>query len=169
MFSGKILKMKPPPQLISLDHDDYHAKHVGVTTDGRQFFATTPFIPAHRDAGREFHALYIFDRFGNLLEAQINDLGTRTALKPNIEAAIDQKLAALGKIEFRRITIKPFVVEQFGVEFGFILRSPQEYLTGNEKPEDVAEIIDRIGWRVNVEPGNYMSFVEPWNDGGYET
>ena len=34
------------PKLIAIDHDDYHAEHVGRTEDGRQFFLTTPFEPA---------------------------------------------------------------------------------------------------------------------------
>ena len=30
------------PERIPIAHDDYHAKHVGRTPDGRQFFLTTP-------------------------------------------------------------------------------------------------------------------------------
>ncbi|CAC5842854.1 hypothetical protein [uncultured Gammaproteobacteria bacterium] len=34
------------PQKISIDHDDYHAEHIGRTKKGEQFFLTTPFEPA---------------------------------------------------------------------------------------------------------------------------
>lgn len=29
------------PVLIAIDHDDYHAKHIGITQDGLQFFLTS--------------------------------------------------------------------------------------------------------------------------------
>src|SRR5688500_7198055 len=31
------------PKLVAINHDDHHARHVGRTEDGRQFFLTTPF------------------------------------------------------------------------------------------------------------------------------
>ena len=55
--------MTERPQLIAIDHDDYHAEHVGRLSDGRQFFLTTPFEPAGpHGPGGEFVALYLFDR-----------------------------------------------------------------------------------------------------------
>ena len=33
-----------PPTLIAINHDDYHAEHVGRMSDGRQFFLTMPFV-----------------------------------------------------------------------------------------------------------------------------
>lgn len=67
-----------PPDLIAIDHDDYHAEHVGHTRDGRQFFLTTPFEPPHGDdQGGEYVALFLFDGEGNLLAAEIDDFGPR--------------------------------------------------------------------------------------------
>jgi hypothetical protein len=37
---------RPVPELIAIEHDDYHAEHVGMTVDGRQFFLTDSFDPA---------------------------------------------------------------------------------------------------------------------------
>jgi len=72
---------KSKPHLIAIDHDDYHASHVGHTADGGQFFLTTPFVPAiGGSAGREFVAVYLFDAQGRFLEARIDDLGTRAEL-----------------------------------------------------------------------------------------
>src|SRR5690606_812561 len=63
------------PTTIAIDHDDYHAKLVGRTPDGRQFFLTTPFEPGRPGVpGCEFVALYIFDPAGNLVEAKIDQL-----------------------------------------------------------------------------------------------
>jgi hypothetical protein len=65
-----------PPDLVAIDHDDYHAEHVGRTADGRQFFLTTPFEPAIGGSdGNEFVALYLFDAAGKLLEAKIDEFG----------------------------------------------------------------------------------------------
>ena len=34
------------PDTFPIIHDDYHARHIGTLADGRQFFLTTPFVPA---------------------------------------------------------------------------------------------------------------------------
>ena len=53
-----------PPALIAIDHDDYHAEHVGRTADGRQFFLTTPFEPGGgpQIPSEEFVALCAHER-----------------------------------------------------------------------------------------------------------
>ena len=97
--------MKPrAPKLIAIDHDDYHAEHVGKTKDGRQFFLTTPFVPSKR----EFIALYVFDAKGALASATIDDLGTRAKLDhAKREARRDELLASLGKVKYCRIMAIP--------------------------------------------------------------
>ncbi|WP_196240427.1 hypothetical protein [Dyella choica] len=68
--------MEGRPTLIAIEHDDYHAEHVGVTGDGRQFILTTPFDPAvGTKPGGEFVALYVFDKAGCLLEAKVDSFG----------------------------------------------------------------------------------------------
>lgn len=65
-----------PPALVAIDCDDCHAKHVGHTAGGRQFFLTTPFEPVVGEReGAEFIALYLFDASGKLMEAKIDELG----------------------------------------------------------------------------------------------
>jgi hypothetical protein len=146
------------PKTVTLDHDDYAAQYVGATKDGRQFFLTTPFVPASQvgsDTGREFLALYLFDKAGTLLDASIDDLGPRSRLDK--QARIDRRdelLASLGDFEYGRIKVAPFKIERFGVEFGFIPQPPEE---------------DGEDWSVIVEPGNYMCFWPPWTSGEYDT
>jgi hypothetical protein len=143
------------PSLISINHDDYHARHIGRTSDGRQFFLTTPFVPATSSPGREFIAIYFFDDDGRLLDAKIDDLGTREAL--DLDRAKDlyeRRLDELGSVEVGGIKVQPFEVQRFGVTFGLISRSPEE-------DDDV--------WCVEVQPGNYMAFFEPWDSGEYDT
>jgi len=146
---------KSPPKLIAIDHDDYHAEYVGKTKDGRQFFLTKPFVPAHDgQAGSEFVALYVFDKAGTLLDATIDDFGPRSAL--DHEARIkrrDELLESLGEKTFKRIKIAPFEVERFGVTFGLIAQ----------------QVEDNGEWQVIAEPGNYMCFWSPWTRGIYDT
>lgn len=139
-----------------MDHDDYHAKHIGQLPDGRQFFLTTPFVPAlGGNAGREFVALFLFDKSGQFLEARIDDLGPRAELNQQHATGIySQRLSELGAAHFCRIEIQPFEVERFGTLFGLIIRQP-------ETEEDV--------WAVEMQPGNYMAFFEPWDSGEYDT
>ena len=147
---------KGPPKTVALDHDDYAAEYVGRTKDGRQFFLTTPFVPAIGDEpGREFIALYVFDKAGQLRSATIDDLGPRAAIDEDARVARrDALLASLGEVEYQRIKVAPFRLEMFGVEFGFIPQPPEE------PGED---------WSVIVEPGNYMCFWPPWTTGDYDT
>lgn len=151
------------PRHILIKHDDHHAEFVGRTADNRQFFLTNPFVPRSGDhPGREFLALYIFDRDGELTEARIEDLGVRKMRgfppgnKLDIHSSdwlVRRRLTDLGGCAFGDIKIKPFSLVRFGVEFGLIPRAPEE-------PED--------DWSVNIEPGDYMAFYPPW-DGEYYT
>jgi len=145
-----------PPSLLAIDHDDHCANRVGRTKDGMQVFVTNPFIPALDDEpGREFLAIYLFDHEGKLNEARIDDLGTRAEL--DREAArklVELRMAELGPIDYGRIEVQPFALERFGTTFGLVPRAPED--------EDE-------GWWVELQPGNYMAFHEPWDSGEYDT
>jgi hypothetical protein len=146
-----------PPVRIAIDHDDHHAEHVGRVADGRQFFLTTPFVPAGvgESDGQEFVALFLFDRDGRFLEAKIDGLGSRADMKPDARrATYDARLRELGDVTFTRIEVEPFSVERFGTVFGLIPQAPED--------ED-----DQ--WWVTLEPGDYMAFTAPWDSGEYDT
>lgn len=145
-----------PPNLVAIEHDDYHAEHVGRTEDGRQFFLTNPFEPAIGGReGCEFVALYIFDAEGTLIEALVDSFGPRDLVDEEARSALYQnRLQELGKVAFERIEVAPFSIEKFGATFGLVLRHPED--------ED-----DQ--WAVEAQPGNYMAFFEPWDSGDYDT
>lgn len=139
------------PELIAIDHDDYHAQHIGITQDGLQFFLTNPFEPG----GCEYIALFKFDKDGNLIDSDIEALGTRGSFsKENAKEKYNSKLESLGKVNYQRIEVKPFSVRFNGTDIGLIVREP-------ENEEDV--------WAVELLPGNYMAFFEPWDSGEYDT
>jgi hypothetical protein len=146
------------PTSVAIDRDDYDASHVGHLSDGRQFFGTTPFLPASEsDAGREFIAVYVFDARGALLEACIDDLGPRAKIdEDQARQLLEKRLAELGPGKPGRIEVSPFEVERFGTTFGLVARPPED---GD----------DEDGWWVEAQPGNYMAFHEPWDSGEYDT
>ena len=145
-----------PPKLIAINNDDYAAKYVGRTADGRQFMLTTPFEPAIQGRpGSEFVALYLFDLEGELLEAKIENFGPRATMDDTKRRELrDRWLRELGGVTYDRIEVAPFAVERFGTTFGLVPREPEE----NDDP-----------WAVEMQPGNYMAFFEPWDSGDYDT
>src|SRR5688572_17629340 len=144
-----------PTKLIAIEPDDDAAKYIGRTDDGRQFILTTPFEPALDAPGAEFLALYLFDDAGKLLDARIENLGPRATMDEDRRAQLrDHWLAELGDVSYERVEIAPFSVKRFGTEFGLIVREPED-------EEDI--------WAVEMQPGNYMAFFEPWDSGEYDT
>lgn len=141
--------MSKPPERIAIDHDEYQASHVGRASDGRQFFLTNPFVSAlGAEVGREFVALYLFDRQGRFLEAYIDDLGARAELDgERLRRVFEQRLAQITPVLLGRIEVQPFQVERFDTIFGLVPRPPEEPAEGEEDD-----------WRVTVEPGDYMAF-----------
>jgi len=137
-----------PPELITIDHDDYHAEYIGLTKDNFQFFMTSLFVPG----ADEFLAVFLFNESGDLVESKVDHLGTRETM--DIEAARQlrsNRLSELGVKEFTTIKVKPFAVEHYGITMGLI----------PEKFED--------NWTVELLPGNCMAFYAPWDSGIYDT
>lgn len=144
------------PTRIAINHDDYKAKHVGHTADGRQFFLTMPFDTGTEAAGgaREFVALYIFDAAGTFLEAKIDAVGGGAQTDPTVGKTVyATRLRQLGKVTFDRIVVAPFSVMRFHTTFGLVADEPAG--DGN--------------WWVTAQPGNYMAFAAPWDSGVYDT
>ena len=143
------------PDLIAINHDEYHARLVGITSDGRQFIITCPFVPATNCPGSEYLALYLFSKSGDLIDSKIHDFGPRSTLDDVARDSMRQKwLNELGKVEFTRIQVAPFKIVQYNTEFGLIVR----------EPDDEDDIV-----AVEMQPGNFMAFFEPWDSGDYDT
>lgn len=100
-------------------------------------------------------ALYIFDCEGNLIDSVIDDLGPRHSLdEARSRSVYEQRLADIGDYELDRISIRPFSINRYDTTFGLIPCEPDE---------------DNDEWTVEVQPGNYMCFIEPWDSGEYDT
>lgn len=152
-----------PPRHVRINLDDHHAQYVGRLPDGRQYFLTQPFAPRfEHDAGGQYIALYLFDAYGDLLEARVFDERAEGLLtRTQVDAFCDALLAALGPVRPGDIRVAPFSVERFGRTFGLI------HDAGMDGDDADAEDDEATAW-VTVEPGNYMAFSAPW-DGDYDT
>src|SRR5436305_14148681 len=106
---------KGSPKTVALAHNEYEGRFVGRTADGRQFFLTNPFVPAiGGSAGREFLALYLFDKGGALVGARIEDLGPRQGLDEGAARARQSAmLESLGPVKLGKIKVAPFRIEMF--------------------------------------------------------
>jgi len=141
------------PTIIAIDHDDYQARHVGRLPDGRQFFLTEPFTFAVSGCpGRNFVALFLFDKRGRFVEARVDEVTAGNHAE--YQSTFDRRLAELGSVEYARIEVQPFAIQRFGLTFGLVPRPPEE---GDDD------------WWVELQPGNYMAFSEPWDSGQYDT
>jgi hypothetical protein len=164
-----------PPEVLVIPHDDHHGRWVGRLPDGQGIFITTPFVPAAGvQTSREFLALYRFSPEGDLLEARIEALGSREDLvgagrahllpgnvaeaNPVVEAGIRALLASCPGWVPGDIKAKPFRVERFGLSFGLIPDSAEDF----DDDPDFEPVY------VSLMPGNYMAFMAPW-DGSYDT
>lgn len=145
-----------PPKIIAINHDDYHAEYVGITSNGSQFFVTALFQPAiGEDKGCEYISLFLFSPEGKLLEAEVENFGPRETMDNDKRTVYRNKLLEkLGDVTYQRIEVEPFSVKRFGVEMGLI---PREL----EDEDDI--------WVVELLPGNFMAFFEPWESGEYDT
>ncbi|MBL4832544.1 MAG: hypothetical protein JKY26_01110 [Pseudomonas sp.] len=141
---------------IAIDHDDYHARQVGRTKDGLQFFLTEPFyFDSKRSTVIEYIALYLFRDDGELFSHKIVELGHRGEFSEEHRTQVyNEILNSLVDASHARIEVKPFTIEKDGIRFGLIPREPDD-------DEDVLS--------VELLPGNYMAFFEPWDSGTYDT
>ena len=141
--------------------EDYHTEHIGVTADKKQFmgFHTFVYSPPHNTLTlaqqeewplyrREYVVLHLFDKQGNYLATHSWFAGTSAVCdKIEISAKLSEMIAALGKVKYQDVRIKPFRTQIDGFDFGLIPDAQQETLT--------------------LVP-NGLLFEEPW-DGEYYT
>lgn len=135
------------PDRFTIVPDDYHAQLVGTAGDGRRFFITTPFEP-----GNEYVALFWWRADGEFDSIDVDAFGPRELLsETDIEDALERRIAQLGTFSIEEISVAPFAAESHGTTFGFV---PQEF-SGHVS--------------VNLQPGDYMAFNDPWDSGEYDT
>ena len=143
--------------------EDYHTHYIGKCRDNRQFMIYEPSVfhnPHKIPLGkiprdermklkREYVVIYIFDIQGNHLITEYLFAGTADIDNSSkINEWIHDKLDGLGNVKFDDIKVKPFQSLIDGYIFGLVA--------------------DHENGVVELQPGNTISFSEPW-DGQYNT
>lgn len=144
------------PTKIRLVTDEYHLEGLGKLSDDTYFLMSSQLHRDwHAETTTDYICKFLFNSNGDLIDHKIVKIGIRGKYKDADGVKEYVKLApAKGTYEDADISIKPFSVLFDGIEFGFILRTP----------EDEEEI-----WAVEFMPGNTMAFFEPWDSGVYDT
>lgn len=145
--------MSVPPEKLAICPDDDRLPDVGVSPSGEQVLLTQPFTsPSDDGPGCEYIALYVFDVDGALIRHTIRSLGPRATLDADYaESVFTEILDTISPLQLARIDVRPFSVWHDGVEFGLV---PNEF---------------EGDWWVEMQPGNYVAFVAPWDSGDYDT
>ena len=144
------------PEAVLICTDAYHLDHFGKNEAGFILWMGSQLKYNHEAKDTtDYIFKFEFEANGDLVSHDIQTVGLRNAIKPGL---FQEKIANL--LELNPIIapvsamIKPFTVIHEGVEFGLIVR----------EPEDAEDLL-----AVEFMPGNTMAFFEPFDSGEYDT
>ena len=148
------------PERFTIVPDDYHVPYAGTAEDGRRFFLSdelfsfgTPEAP-----GSAYVGLFLWHADGSFSEVRVAQVARPDGVPPGqaVSAGADEvvakRLAELGDYELEPITVEPFTREVEGVTFGW---NVEQYEDGR--------------WFINIEPGDFIAYYEPWDGLEYDT
>lgn len=148
------------PERFTIVPDDYHVPYAGTAEDGRLFFLSdellrfgTPEEPTSAYVG-----LFLWNADGSFSEIRVDAVPRPEGVPPGqavragADQIVEQRLAELGDYELEPITVAPFTQEVGGVIFGW---NVEQYDDGR--------------WFINIEPGDFIAYYEPWDGLEYDT
>jgi hypothetical protein len=145
--------MNQEPERFTIVPDDYHVPYAGTAEDGRKFFLSDElFTP-----GSGYVGLFWWKPDGTFDEVRVDEVRRSEGVPPGqaVSAGADElvasRLAELGKYVLEPIEVEPFSIEVDGVTFGWM---------GSE--------FDGI-YSINIEPGDFIAYYEPWDGLEYDT
>jgi len=141
------------PERITIVPDDYHVPYAGTAEDGRRFFLSEELFSG--DTG--YVGLFLWTPEGSIDEIRVTAVPARAGLPPGqagpagADEVVSARLAELGDFVLEPIEVEPFTRDVGGVTFGWK--------------------VDRYDgvYSVNVEPGNFIAYYEPWDGLEYDT
>lgn len=161
------------PSRIWIRPDDYHVPYAGTAGDGRRFFVSEELFSWHDVTStsssslpdstslREpvaFIATFWWKADGSFDDVTVDKLARDTNLPPGQAGpaadgagVMRRHMAALGKHTLEPINVQPFLHRVHGVEFGW------RYQVCEGTPS------------INIEPGNFICYYEPWDGYEYDT
>ncbi|MBM7515714.1 hypothetical protein [Nocardioides nitrophenolicus] len=147
------------PTRFTIVPDDYHVPYAGTAEDGRRFFLSDELfaVDAKSPDGTAFVGLFLWDADGGFAEIRVDPVPRAEGVPPGqalsagADELIEQRLAELGDYRLEPITVEPFLQTVDGVTFGWAVTEFEgEY-------------------SINIEPGDFIAYYEPWDGVDYDT
>jgi hypothetical protein len=142
------------PTRFTIRPDDYHVPYAGTAQDGHKFFVSDELFTYD---GRAWVGLFLWKPDGTFDEVQVSPIGRPAGVPPgqaapgNGDSVLKQLLARLGNYVLEPITVQPFTKTVHGVEFGWKVNH------------------DGGMYTINIEPGDFICYYEPWDGYEYDT
>lgn len=162
--TGPVKADRPPPPNVDggaperfrIVPDDYHVPYAGTAGDGRRFFLSEELFGYTSDAG--YVGLFLWNADGTFDEIKVDAVRRPDGVPPGQAVPADsgelveKRLAELGDYRLEPVDVAPFTTEHDGETFGW----------------QVGQYDDGT-YFVNVEPGNFIAYYEPWDGVDYDT
>ncbi len=145
--------MHRAPARFRIVPDDYHVPYAGTAEDGRRFFLSDELF----DEASAYVGLFLWKADGAFDEVRVDKVARPEGLPPggtgpaDAEGLVTSRLAELGKYLLEPIEVEPFAEKIDGVTFGWV---GQEF--------------DGV-YSINIEPGDFIAYYEPWDGLEYDT
>ena len=141
------------PERFTIVPDDYHVPYAGTAEDGRKFFLSEELF-SDRSA---YVGVFLWKADGTFHEVRVDEVGRSEAFPPGQAGPagaadlVAARLAELGDYVLEPIEVEPFTQDVDGVTFGWKF----------DQYEGTCS--------VNIEPGDFIAYYEPWNGLDYDT
>jgi len=150
----------PPgtPRRFRIIPDDYHVPYAGITGDGKQFFLSNELFGGDTAGVTSFIGLFLWNADGSFESVEVDavrrpeGIPLMQAVAAGSEEAMNLALQRLGNYVLESIEVEPFAVDVEGVTFGFV-------------PENIGD--EEVS--INVQPGDFIAYYEPWEGEDYDT
>ncbi|GAA2485346.1 hypothetical protein [Terrabacter carboxydivorans] len=142
------------PTRFTIRPDDYHVPYAGTAQDGRKFFLSDELFAYD---GRAWVGLFLWKPDGVFDEVRVSRIARGVGVPPgqatpgNGDGTLQAHLALLGAYTLEPITVQPFTETVDGAEFGWKVNHCDGMYT------------------INIEPGDFICYYEPWDGYEYDT
>jgi hypothetical protein len=143
------------PERFTIVPDDYHVPYAGTAEDGRRFFLSEELFSPE---GSAYVGLFLWNADGTFDKVRVAEVSRPSGLPPGqaapagAGALVKARLAELGDYVLEPIEVEPFTENVDGVTFGWKVG---QYEDGE--------------YYINIEPGDFVAYHEPWDGLQYDT
>jgi len=151
--------MYEAPRRFTIVPDDYHVPYAGTAEDGRKFFLSEELFSYETASdGAGYVGLFLWKADGTFDEVRVDRVPRPDGVPPGQAASagadglVAGRLAELGDYVLEPIEVEPFTEKVHGVTFGWKVG---RYDSGE--------------YYINIQPGDFIAYYEPWDGLEYDT